>query len=245
MNQTTQVLTDYTSAIIEPFRQYEQIEDGALIRPHSLAEDGSRLLDAIAVQTPEAGMPYWRVRTWGLLLWQPLYIAVLCVHQVKAVPNTLNQLVQRQQGNFTLGYRLPDHTIWQTYTTPQAAVEAVALQLNVLVEHYAQSLEQQTFARRPLLNALFADQIITTLERFAPTLAPEKSSQWLYQEGKRWCDAIGVSLPKNAEWLLQDDSPYQRKSCCLVFRCNNSVECANCPRLNKSKTHKKKGLTHG
>ncbi|MFD1238547.1 hypothetical protein ACFQ25_01325, partial [Latilactobacillus sakei subsp. carnosus] len=114
-------------------------------------------------------MPYWRTRAWGLLLWQPLYIAVFSVYQVKAIPNTLRQLVQRQQGNFTLGYQLPNNTIWQTYPTTHAAIEALSLQLDALFEHYAQSLEQHTFARRPLLNALLADQILTTLERFAPT----------------------------------------------------------------------------
>ncbi len=239
MNLATQVLTNHTSSIISAFHQYDEIEDGALIRPHIMADDSLRLLDAIAAHAPEAGLPYWRVRAWGLLLWQPLYIAVLSVYQIKAIPNTLRHLVQRQQDNFTLGYQLPDNTIWQTYPTTHAAIEALALQLKALFEHYAQSLEQHTFARRPLLNALLADQILTTLERFAPTLAPDQPSQWLYQEGKRWCDAIGVSLPKNAEWVLQDDSPYQRKSCCLVFRCKTGVECANCPRLAKANAHKK------
>ena len=239
MNQYTQVLTNYTSSIIETFCQRDWIEDEALIRPLKKDEDCLRLLDAIQSNAPEAGLPYWRVRTWGLLLWQPLYIAVLSVYQVQAIPN-LSRLIQRQQGNFTLGYQLPNNTIWQTYSSTDEAIAAVALQLKTLFEHYAQSLEQHTFARRPLLNALLADQVITTLERFAPTLAPDQSSQWLYREGKRWCEAMGLTLPKNAERLLQDDSAYQRKSCCLVFRCKAGVECANCPRLNKSKTHKKR-----
>lgn len=52
---------------------------GAPTPPSRLGDDAARLVAALQARHPEAGRGYWSLRAYGLLLWQPLYAAVIGV----------------------------------------------------------------------------------------------------------------------------------------------------------------------
>lgn len=44
-----------------------------------------RLHTYLSTQYPEAGARYWRSRGWGLLIWQPIYLAIIAAHKCQMI----------------------------------------------------------------------------------------------------------------------------------------------------------------
>ncbi|MBM6550660.1 (2Fe-2S)-binding protein [Marinomonas ostreistagni] len=233
-----QALTNLTQAISPDFTQV-RIDSGSVIlasRPHY---GTARLAHRIAQGAPEAGAPFWRLRTWGMLIWQPVFLAILSVHGLQSRLVGLAQLDLRQQHNYTLGFALPSHARLLTAPDTERAMVPTAADLQRLCQRYANALSTQLHSREPLLMAILADTIFTTLEHLVAqqliTPTGEHSATWVYQQGQKWCQLMGLKVPKTAQRLQQEQSSFQRKTCCLIYRCEGFSECANCPRAKRTK----------
>lgn len=239
----TQALTHITTKVSPLFTQLDDRSLGECIAGKSPKQGVQDLLQSVTQGAPEAGAPYWRLRTWGLLTWQPLYLAMISAHCLKAIPTQLQHLTLKRQQNYTLGFQLPHANQWQPAQTEDHAVVAIGHQLQPLFQRYVDTLSELIRVRQPLLMAALADQVFATLERLAAYCElHEPMHEWVYRQGLAWCHTLGIRAPKSAQALQQQGSPYRRKTCCLVYRCHGAVECDNCPLTTPSQhagsTHK-------
>ncbi|MEP0071347.1 MAG: hypothetical protein ABJE79_01490, partial [Marinomonas sp.] len=96
-------------AALEGRRYVEGTEkEGRALSANSCDAFLNKLFLSLQEAHPETGAPYWRVRSWGLSCWQPIYLALICVYHLKKTPKTLDQLHQYQQHNYIAGYALPE-----------------------------------------------------------------------------------------------------------------------------------------
>ncbi|MBR7888126.1 siderophore ferric iron reductase [Marinomonas sp. A79] len=223
-----------------------------LLSIHSTAGFLAKMHHELRKAHPEAGAPYWRVRSWGLSCWQPIYLALICVYHLKQVPNTLSHLHQSQQGAYIAGYALPDRTleqkksIWFTGNHLSLIVHA-ATQLKGLFDVLKSEHLKQFGGNNVLYQALLADQFMTSLlvaqkialEHFheRPTILENKHT--IIEEFTLWANALDLPLTPR-ERLHHDDTAltFTRRTCCLHFRRHDGGLCAECPRLKKNKANK-------
>ena len=189
---------------------------------------------------PETGAPYWRIRCWGLVCWQPIYLAIICVYQLKAIPLHLQNLEQKQQGEMVAGYCLPDG-IWQE-GNHETLIKTACEQLSILF----QSLENahvEAFGGQPALyKGLLADQLMSALIAIKNIL-PDEQKYDLEGDFRLWAQAMNLPLkPLKGLSLQTDKTPvFVRHTCCLHFRREGGELCSNCPRLlTKSAKQKQK-----
>jgi len=177
---------------------------------------------------PEAGAPYWRVRSWGLSCWQPIYLALICVYHLKKTPDTLDQLHQYQEYNYIAGYALPEGNWF--HGEHHDLVSYTASKLTVLFNAYEDAHLSLHGGRSTLYRALLADQIMDTVLLADPSATIEA----MRHEYALW--AKHLNLPMTPLDRLQQSAEkirFIRRTCCLHFRRNDGDICANCPRQHK------------
>jgi siderophore ferric iron reductase len=185
---------------------------------------------------PETGAPYWRIRCWGLVCWQPIYLAMICVYQLKAVPLHLQEIEQKQSGEMVAGYFLPDG-IWQE-GSHETLIKTASEQLNIIFQLF-ETAHVDAFGGRPALyQGLLADQLMSALIAIS-NLLPDEQNHNLETDFRLWAQAMNLPLKPLAGLSMQDtETPiFVRHTCCLHFRRDGGELCSNCPRL-----HTKKGL---
>ncbi|WP_137168835.1 siderophore ferric iron reductase [Marinomonas sp. FW-1] len=192
---------------------------------------------------PETGSPYWRVRSWGLVCWQPVYLAMICVYQLKAIPQRLQDLEQKQSGEMIAGYCLPDG-IWYE-GNHEFLISRVCQQLNVLFQSFANAHVDAFGGQPALYRGLLADQLMSALIAIGNRLPIEQKFD-LEQDFRDWAEAMTLPLKPLAGLRLQEtDAPvFVRHTCCLHFRRDDGKLCANCPRLRTKNTKKKQLISH-
>ena len=70
------------------------------------AEVAAALHEYWRLAHPEAGPAYWLTRSWGMLCWQSIYLAMVAVYRLRAVP-ALERLGQGYQDGLVSGFTLP------------------------------------------------------------------------------------------------------------------------------------------
>lgn len=185
---------------------------------------------------PETGAPYWRIRSWGLVCWQPIYLAMICVYQLKAVPLRLQDLEQKQNGEMVSGYILPDG-IWQE-GNHEVLIKSICEQLTVLFQSF-ENAHVNAFGGRPALyKGLLADQVMSALIAIG-NLLPVTQKFDLEQDFRNWAEAMNLPLKPLAGLSQQDtEAPvFVRHTCCLHFRRDGGELCTNCPRMHNKKAN--------
>lgn len=180
---------------------------------------------------PEAGAPYWRVRSWGLSCWQPIYLALICVYHLKGIPKNLGQLHQKQQQAYVAGYALADGEWFSG--DHEALVQHTARQLKALFDALQTAHLKQFGGREALYQGLLADQIMMVMVAAAK---PPATLADIQKEYRLW--AKHLDLPTDPLKRLNqgpEEITFLRRSCCLHFRRNDGELCSNCPRASKSK----------
>ena len=230
-----QALTNLTNSIITGFSHLERIEESACIQAEQPDQGIAQLANAIAKGAPEAGAPFWRLRVWGMLIWQPVYLAILSAYRLQTSIDNFEQLTLKQTAHYTLGYQLPENSRTIHHDSIDEAIDQLAPALTTLCQGYAEALCEQMPVRQPLLMAILADTLFTTLEHLINqnmlVVSDHNKAQWLFQQGQKWCQLMNLTVPKTAQRLLVQETSFQRKTCCLIYRCHGAKECANCPRL--------------
>ena len=172
---------------------------------------------------PEAGRSYWSVRSWELLIWQPVLIAVTAVYGLSAIP-PLQQLTQRLDKGIVAGYSLPAGC-WFRGSHAQLIVRA-GRELNTLVTSLLEQLQQVCTLRPRLARALFSDQLVSALAR-VPAVSGLISEVDIRAQLPLWLEA--TELPPRG---MQTDANLHiaRLSCCMHYRRHDGELCTNCPR---------------
>ncbi len=182
---------------------------------------------------PETGAPYWRVRSWGLACWQPIYLALICVYHLKKTPSTLDQLHQYQQHNYIAGYALPEGD-WVDGEHHEL-VAYTASKLSILFNAYEAAHLALHGGRQTLYRALLADQVMDTV-----VLAdPSASIEAMRHEYALWAKHLDLPLAPLDRLQQQDEKvSFVRRTCCLHFRRRDGELCSNCPRQHKKSQEK-------
>lgn len=185
-------------------------------------------------QFPEAGAPYWSVRCWTLLHWQPCFLAVTAVHGVGVVPPlaALKQVLSGQ--GIVAGYQLPAQG-WRQ-AEQQSAISEAGTMLARLCDHLLHQLNQVTSLKPLSARRLVADTLLLALRelpRIIPGVTPRQvlalSQQWLAATGlARQSALVPVRLDSGRQALVLD-----RKGCCMDYRREGGAVCASCPRLKR------------
>ncbi|MGB2078644.1 MAG: siderophore ferric iron reductase [Vibrio sp.] len=204
---------------------------GDLLDPKSDNQDKlASIYQTLEQNYPEAGHAYWLSRTWSLLTWQPVYISLLSIYGLKALPE-LDSLTQvwRPDLNFVAGFGLNGAQFYSD--CPEVLISKAASQLKPLFESYREQLDSNVRVRPAFVNHLLADGLVASLLRFQQHL-PLDANQ-LAKHAKLWLQAFGLpekSLEKlhfNSQTQLWE---YTRTSCCMAYRCASGSLCQDCPR---------------
>lgn len=206
---------------------------------------------------PSAGLPYWRVRGWGVLSWQPIYLSFLSVYGLQAVPSSLGQIAQQYDQGMVSGFFLPESD-WLTGSRETLILEACR-QLKPLFQQLQQQFVLVSGIKPGLCRLSLADRLLLTLARLsamAPSLAklydgegqkgeskqslPDKAE--LVQDAWLWLKGLGLPEEHQQHLLLRpmvDENEAElymkRRTCCMHYRREDGSLCENCPRDKKNK----------
>lgn len=179
---------------------------------------------------PEAGQPYWSVRCWTLLTWQPTYLSIIGVHGVGMLP-PLSELRQKLGPGMVAGFCLPENA-WQRGSVP-ALVESGGRSLRVLCDSLWSELNGITRLRRRSALRLMADSLLAAISRLGairPGIGQarmlELASLWLKAADLEGQSALMPVPLRNGSQPLA----LNRKGCCMHYRRRDGAVCASCPK---------------
>lgn len=181
----------------------------------------------LSMQYPEAGAQYWRSRGWGLLIWQPIYLAVIAAHKCQMIL-PLNEMGQ----DFTLS-GIPSGVLFKRCQFKQG-------QLSDCVQRMAEDLingcrkvyscwRESADITRKNADRVVADCVLSALLMVYPKRVDameELGDLWLTTMGLQ--GAAGFIRYKNmtGESRLALD----KKNCCFRYLCHGRNPCDVCPR---------------
>lgn len=186
----------------------------------------ARLHNYLSQQYPEAGARYWRARGWGLLIWQPIYLAVIAAHKCQMIL-PLNEMGQ----DFSLS-GIPSGVLFRDGQFKQG-------QINDCVQRMADDLisgcrTMYTYwcasgLTRKNADCVVADCVLSALLMVYPTQADaveELGNLWLATMGIQ--GAAGFIRYKNI--LGESCLALDKKNCCFRYLCHGRALCDVCPR---------------
>lgn len=179
---------------------------------------------------PEAGMPYWSVRCWTLLIWQPVILTVVGVHGAGVLP-PLPSLRQKALPGMVAGFQLPA-TGWIS-GRDQELVRRAGPALRELCDVLLEELRQLTLIKPLSALRLVADSLLSAISGLRDA-RPDLNRTDLLALADEWLRATGLQgqsalqtlpLPGGGESLALD-----RKACCMHYRREDGALCASCPK---------------
>ena len=180
---------------------------------------------------PEAGMPYWRIRSWELSCWQPVYLALICVYHIKHVPSTLSQIHQDQKQDYISGYAMFDGDWFSG--EHEALVQYATQQLKTLFDAL-QAAHLDVFGGREVLyQAILADLLMASMINAGQAFATKEAIESEFLLWAKWLEL--PTTPSKNIIKGTDKLTFNRRTCCLHFRRDDGDLCDNCPRLKKEK----------
>jgi len=185
----------------------------------------------LARNYPEAGSSYWRIRSWGLINWQPIYLALICVYQLNYVPTSLGRMKQTRTQDYVAGYELEDDT-WQAGNRDQL-IYLAGYQLNQIFSPSTETFMDLFGGKSVMYQALLADQFIESLVQ--ATHCSLLSPQQLIDDLPLWAKILNLPLVSMRGLKYeQDEVRFIRHTCCLHYQREDGDLCIACPR-HKSK----------
>ena len=199
------------------------------------AKNLAELHTELAHRFPEAGSLYWRIRCWGLVNWQPIYLALICVYQLKRVPTSLGRMKQVHRQGYVAGYELEDED-WLAGNRHQL-IHFAGLQLNQIFLSLTEVFVRLFGGKPVMYQALLADQFIESLGQ--ATHFSLLSSQCVVDDLPVWAKVLNLPLAAMRGLRCEQDKVhFIRHTCCLHYQRRDGALCAACPR------HKQKRRTH-
>jgi siderophore ferric iron reductase len=212
----------------------EQLVYGGAQNPSRIAALHAHWMSA----HPEAGPHYWSIRSWSLLIWQPIYLSVLAVHLARQAP-CLASMGQSVSQGLVAGFCLPPHCPRQgnvadliAYSADQLVrfIERQLIDFNSVCEIY------------PKLARLLAADCARAALLWADRCEPLAAGQLLEREGQ-WMEALALSPGSSLIEVHTDDGrqclALGRKVCCQHFRRSDGEFCDTCPKLKQEERLKR------
>lgn len=188
----------------------------------------------LARNYPEAGSSYWRIRSWGLINWQPIYLALICVYQLNSVPTSLGRMKQTRTQDYIAGYELEDDA-WQAGNRDQLIFLA-GCQLNQTFSPSKQAFIDLFGGKPVMYQALLADQFIESFVQ--ATHFSLLSPRQLLDDLPLWAKILNLPLASMRGLKYeQDELRFIRHTCCLHYQRHDGTLCAACPRHKSKKKH--------
>ena len=207
--------------------QPERSEQTAIIHGSDNRQSLLALYQYWRQQHPEATHGYWWVRSWNMLIWQPVYLSVIGVHSA-GIAISLVGFSQHCQRGIVAGF-----TLQPQRSDSQATADAIQRSGAELAAFYQDMLAQlaQVITLRPVLaRRLLADTLLSALllcYRQASLMTVPQLLHWR----QLWLDALGI---ENAAPFYIDthtrQPAFKRRACCMHYLRADGDCCDNCPR---------------
>lgn len=188
------------------------------------------LYEALEATYPTAGQPFYAVRLWTNLLWQPAYLAAIAVHAHGALPD-LAGLSQERKGVDISGFRLAAGP--QVKDTVEALIPQAGAQLRTFADSVFAEINRLTKLKRVPAERLLCDRMLglmVRLDHYVPGLTIEDRRRFC----ALWLDAMGLTGQGDLETLDLADGRQvlitARKGCCLDYLAFSDTYCASCPK---------------
>lgn len=212
----------YHSALKVP----EQSTDWLDIQSSSLLI--ARLHQYWQQQYPAAGRSYWAIKSWGMLYWQPVYLALISVHELN-MSFSLQNFKQHYQQGVIAGLQL--HTIkLHHHSNHQHAINNMAAQLKLYLAKLHTDLNQVTRLNERMAMSLMADTLLAIL-----VIHGKRRSNFDIQAiAAYWLNALEITeAGKFTVFTCCSKAPLiglERKTCCLHYKIGDVAKCVNCPK---------------
>lgn len=201
---------------------------------HTLGEDNSGFLqalyDRLEASYPAAGQPFYAVRLWTNLMWQPCYLAAIAVHVHGALPD-VTKLSQARQNNDIDGYRLKAGP--QASGTTEELIVLAGRDLRRMGEAVLAEINTITKLKRLPALRLLTDRMLGLMVRmrhFRPDIDAAEQQRLC----ALWLDAMGLTGQGTLETLTLHDGRQvvitARKGCCLDYLAFPDTYCTSCPK---------------
>jgi siderophore ferric iron reductase len=195
------------------------------------------LYERLEQSYPEAGQPFYAVRLWTNLVWQPAYLAVIAVHLHGAVPD-FSSLSQSRQNVDVNGYRLQAKPMRRG--TVEEMIALAGADLRAFGDQLLGEINAVTRLKRLPALRLLTDRMLglmVQLRQYLPGLD--------IAEQQRFCDlwlaAMGLEGQGSLERLTLDDGfavlITARKGCCLDYLAFPGTYCSSCPKQDDDLRH--------
>jgi len=207
---------------------------GALPGWHVLGQDNTALLRTFYARLeqtyPHAGQPFYAVRLWTNLMWQPAYLAAIAVHAHGAVPE-LSRMAQKTSGNDINGFRLPPGP--QYSAGLESLIRRAGADLRIMADRVLAEINTVTKLKRVPALRLLTDRMLgigLRLGKFQPGLSIAEQHRLC----RLWLEAMGLTGQGDLEVLDLHDGRQvlisARKGCCLDYLAFPGTYCASCPK---------------
>lgn len=181
---------------------------------------------------PEAGPHYAALRGWGLLVWQPAYLAVFGAHLANAQVD-LDRLSLQMRAGEVEGFAVAAHALRpgdETQRLHDGARQLLAGTARLLPAWQTHAPLQAKAARRTLADCVLAALLASSALTRRPM---DETLAW----GEQWLVALG--LPGERGYFVYRNTAGlaalapERKLCCLHFRRRGEERCSTCPQLTQ------------
>lgn len=187
---------------------------------------------------PEAGPAYWLTRSWSMLSWQSIYLAMVAVYRQGAVP-ALDKLELDYREGLVSGMTLPVAPMIKGET--ETLIEAAGERLQVHWQALLALLGGVQRLRPGFVCPLLADDLLAALVR-VPAFFDEVSPAEVATHAPHWLAACGLPAEHLTGWQPAPWPPeagfvgYVRQRCCLHYKRRDGALCGNCPRRQHDKS---------
>lgn len=182
---------------------------------------------------PEAGRPYWSLRCWGILIWQPVYLSVIGVH-ASSVSLSLMDIAQPIADGWTREVHIRDHEPAQGDT--HALIAHAAREIVSCCEQMHDELMPVIRLNPASARGTQADVVLAALLA-ARRARPEWSDALVEGHGRQWLAALGLEGHSGYFPFSRTDGSsalaLERRTCCYHYRRRDGELCSTCPRLEK------------
>lgn len=185
-----------------------------------------RLHTYLSHKYPEAGARYWRSRGWGLLIWQPIYLAVIAAHKCQMLL-PLDEMSQ----HFSVS-GLPSGVLFRHCGFKRAP-------LDHCVQRMAESLIvgcRNVYGSWSVsgLTQKIADRVVADCVLAALLMVYPRQIEAVEAFGDVWLEIMG--LKGSADFIRYKNISGEtrlalhKKNCCFRYLCHGCDPCEICPR---------------
>ena len=238
LNVTTKLehrqLAKLAENLYPSLRQIDTVEEaGYLVVGENNSSVLTGMLDYWKCVCPEAGMPYWAIRSWTLLVWQPVYLGVIGVYGLGVLP-ALTSIHQKVTGGNVAGFFFSDDRLF--HASEQELVFKAAKGLRGFCDELFEEFSGIVRLKYAIAIRLFADTLLSIISDLN-TIRPAFNNKEIQRLARNWLVAADL---KNQSALtpirLRDGREVlalNRKSCCLHYLRGGGELCASCPKQKR------------